>query len=146
MDDWNVKRGVQAHNLKRDAAWTAMLKAAAQQHSVHPITAKRIKTDTYAKLYGDSLRVLASTHGVTATTIQGLRDMLGTLFGMAESNGSHAEELFKRYEDYNRAHRRTRNAHLDKATKARQARQAEDEAHPYVGFPEWIKNSSASRR
>ncbi|MER9002403.1 MULTISPECIES: hypothetical protein [unclassified Mesorhizobium] len=142
MDDWNVKRGVQAHNLKRAAAWTAMLKAAARQHSVQPITAKRIKNDKYAKLYGDSSIVLASTHGVKAKTIRGLRDMLGTLFGMAESNGSQPEELFQRFEDYDRAHKRTRNTHRDKARKARQDEaKADAEAYPFISMAGFLENS-----
>lgn len=73
--------------------------------------------------------------------IMALRDMLGTLFGVSESIGSQPEELFQRFEDYNLADKRTRNAHRDEARKAREASKAEEEMHPYVGFAQIIKNS-----
>ncbi|TPI44961.1 MULTISPECIES: hypothetical protein [unclassified Mesorhizobium] len=137
MDDVNVKLGVQAYILRRNAAWTAMLKAAARQHAMKPITANRIKADTYAKLYGDSARGLASTHGVKAKTVRTLRDMLEVLFGMADSNGSEPEEIFQRFEDFNRAHKRVRNTRRDKP------RHVEEENYPYIGFAQMVKNSTA---
>lgn len=114
--------GLESYHRKRNAAWTAMLAAAAQQHAVQPITARRIATAAYATLYGTGAKSLASTYGVRPTTVRTLRRVLGLLLAMAEQNGSPPTEVFQRFKDYNRAERRTLNARRTQRAKARQER------------------------
>ena len=111
MDDVYVQRGVHAYNLRRNAAWTALLKAAEQQHAVRPLTSERLdhEADSYKKLFGASERELAVMLGVPVETIGTLRRMLAELFVVAEANGSPPEEIFKRFVNYAAVHKRVRN-------------------------------------